>query len=301
MNLNEYLVFVIEHKCNSKCGICFIEGSEEQLADLRKVSLPLFKKALDVIPKGMYSGIVFSGGEVTLSEELPEYAAYARDKGFDNIMIQTNARALSNYKKVQEFKAAGINHYFVSFHSADYDLSDKITGKSGAHAQTVKGLENLRDLGLTVFTNTVMSSLNYKVLPGVGEYLQTFKNIIGMHFWGYVPMTLQASELLLPYESAAPYLNQTIKYLLDHHRKICVKFFPVCLLDEPYKKFHDNRQPITFGIIDKFVDQRFEACDYKTYPCCGGSDCIGLPKMYRDTMAPDHWMSLKKINVGSKA
>ncbi len=291
MNLDEYLVFVIEHKCNSKCGICFIEGSEEQLVDLRKVSLPLFKKSLDLIPKGKYSGVVFSGGEVTINEELPEYAAVARDKGFKNIMIQTNARALSKIEKAQQLKNAGINHYFVSFHSADYDLSDKITGRVGAHAQTVKALENLRELDLTVFTNTVMSSQNYKVLPEIGEFLQGFDNILGMHFWGYVPMTVQAPELLLPYELTGPYLNKTIKYLLSHNRRICVKFFPACLLDEPYKKYHDNRQPITFGIIDKFVDQRFEACEYQSYACCKGTDCIGLPKMYRDTMSSNSWIS----------
>ena len=290
MNLDEYLVFVIEHKCNSKCGICFIEGTNEELVDLRRVSLPFFKKTLDLIPEGMYSGIIFSGGEVTLNEQLPEFASFAREKGFQNIMIQTNARALSDFRKAKQLKSAGINQYFVSFHSADNDISDRITGRAGAHSQTVKGLENLNEFGLTVFTNTVMSSLNYMVLPEIGEFLQKFSNIAGMHFWGYVPVTEKASELILPYGLAAPYLNKTIKYLLSHRRKICVKFFPVCLLDDPYKKYHNNAQPITFGLIDNFVDKRFQSCDFKKYSCCEGTDCIGLPKLYKNIKPSGNWM-----------
>ena len=295
MNLGEYVVFVIEHKCNSKCGICFIEGTDDELVDLRRVSLPFFKKFLGLIPKEKYSGIIFSGGEVTLNEQLPEYASYARDKGFQNIMIQTNARALSDLGKAKQLKSAGINQFFVSFHAVDNDLSDRITGRAGAHSQTVRGLENIRELGLTVTTNTVMSSLNYTVLPEIGKFLQEFSNIIEMHFWGYVPVTSKASELILPYGLAAPYLNKTIKYLLSHRKGICVKFFPVCLLDEPYKKYYRNDQPNNLGIIDGFVKGRINSCDFQKYPCCEGTDCMGLPEMYRNTVLPGGWMPSIKV------
>ncbi|MDP2653391.1 MAG: radical SAM protein [Candidatus Omnitrophota bacterium] len=288
MKDHEYAIFVIENKCNSKCNICWIEGADGALVDLHVISLSYFRKFLESIPKGRHSGVILSGGEVTLNEQLPEYASCARDYGYRNVMIQTNARALSDLRKAEVLKAAGVNQFFVSFHATDDDLSKRITGRTGAHAQTVRGLENLDKLGLTVITNTVMNSMNYAVLPEIGEFLLRFKNIIEMHFWGYVPMSLKGYELILPYALAAPYLNKTLKHLVNHHRGIRVRYFPVCLLDWPYKKFHQMQQPQCYGISRNF-DARYQSCGFQKHPCCEGTDCAGLPEMYQGTM-PGSWM-----------
>ncbi len=291
INENEYLIFVVEEKCNSKCNICCVGGAEGPLIDLSAISIPTFKKFLEVIPQGKYTGVKFSGGEVTLNPQLAEYASHARDKGFKNIMIQTNARALADLRKAKELKAAGINQFFVSFHAADNDLSDKITGRAGAHAQTLKGLENLRQLDMTVITNTVMNAMNYMVLPDIARVLVPFGNITEMQFWGYSPMSLKAFELVLPYGVAAPYLNEAIKYLISHDKEICIKYFPVCLLEDPYKKYHNNDQPIVLGIKDNYID-RSRACNFQNYPCCEGTDCKGLPEVYINSLSPDGWMPL---------
>ena len=289
MNENEYVTFVIEHKCNSKCAICFLKGADNASVDLHAVPFSYLKKFLRLISKDQYSGIVFSGAEVTLNEQLPEYAAYARDKGFRNIMIQTNARALSDICKAKQLRDAGINQFFVSFHSADKDLSDRITGSPGAYFQTVKALENLNKLDLMVITNTVMSSMNYTVLPQIGEFLLKFSNIVEMQFWAYIPMNSKVSELMLPYALTAPYLNKTIKYLINHRKEICVKYFPVCLLDGPYKKYHKNDLPYTFGADENFF-RRLKSCNFQKYPCCGGTNCEGLPEIYKSIMPPGSWM-----------
>jgi len=292
MNQNEYVMFVIENRCNSNCGICWLEGTDGVVTDLHTVSFSFFKKFLKAIPKGKYSGVIFSGGEVTLNEQLPEYASYARDKGFCNIMIQTNGRALANLRKAKQLKDAGINQYLVSFHSADKDLSDRITGRVGAHAQTLKALENLEQLDLTVITNTVVNSINYKGLPAIGRFLRKFSNIVEMEFWGYVPVSSKAAELILPYALAAPYVNKTIKYLVDQGLEICIKYFPVCLLDAPYKKYHNNQQAANaFGVDDHFFT-KINSCGFKNYPCCEGTDCWGLPEKYKSTMPQGHWMPI---------
>lgn len=289
----EYLLFTIEHKCNSKCNICFLEGEGKSLIDLHTLNMPYFKKFLEFASNSKVTGVIFSGGEVTLNDQLEEYASYARDKGFQNIMIQTNARALSNLNRVKQLKSAGINQFFVSFHACDYDLSDRITGRVGAHAQTVKGLENLEKLSLTVLTNTVMTSMNYTTLPDIGQFLKKFNNIVEMQFWGYVPVSLQASELVLPYGLAAPYLNRTIEFLLGQGREICVKSFPVCLLDDQLKKCHNNSHARCFG-VDKNFNKRIVSCDYKTFSCCRGTDCDGLPRLYYSTALSENWMPSTK-------
>jgi len=136
----------------------------------------------------------------------------------------------------------------------------------------------------------VMSSMNYTNLPEIGKFLRKFSNIVEMQFWGYFPMSSKASELILPYALAAPYLNKTIKYLLSHRKEICVKSFPVCLLDDLYKKYHNNDQPKTCFGFKKNFDNRIISCDYKNYPCCEGTDCMGLPEIYKSSMPPKSWM-----------
>lgn len=290
MNLNEYIVFVIGRKCNNRCDICFIDGTDEELADLHAVSMPFFRKFLELIPEGKYSGIIFSGGEPTMNEQLSEYASYAKDKGFHNIMIQTNARMLSDFRRAKQLKAAGVNHFFVSFHSADKDISDRMAGVYGAHAQSVRALENLDRLELSVITNTVMTSMNYKGMPKIGRFLKKFRNILEMHFWGYTPMSSKASELMLPYAVAAPYLNQAIEYIITDGRNVCVKWFPICLLEESYRKYHSNDQPNSLGIIDKFLEKKFNSCNFQKCPCCERTDCLGLPEVYRNAVLPGKWM-----------
>ena len=289
MNRKEYVLFVIENKCNSKCGICLIEGTDGALIDIQRIPLFSFKKILGLIPQGKFSGIIFSGGEVTLNEQLSEYASCARDQGFRNIMIQTNARALLDLRKAKQLKSAGINQFYVSFHSANNDLSDRITGRTGAHSQTVKALENLDKLDLAVITNTVMSSMNYMVLPEIAEFLRKFSNIVEMQFSGYMPLSSHASELILPYALAAPYLNKTIKYLVSHRREIGVKDFPVCLLDDSYKKYFNNDEAKPIGVKENLWN-RIISCNFQKYPCCEGTDCKGVPEIYKSTMPSENWM-----------
>jgi len=289
MNWKEYVLFVIETKCNSKCNFCDVGGFDGELIDLSPISLPMLTKVLKVIPVGKYSGIIFSGGEVTLNKELPEYASFARDRGFRHIMIQTNARALSDLRLAKKLKASGINEFFVSFHSADKELSEKISGRVGSYGQTVKALENLEKLGLMVITNTVMTSMNYKDLPKTGKFLAKFSNIELMQFWGYMPMSSKASELILPYGLAAPYLNKTLKFILNLPRRVGVKWFPVCLLDEAHKKHLKRELPICLGVKENF-HKRGEACDFHRCSCCEETDCWGIPEMYKRVMPPGSWM-----------
>ena len=136
--------------------------------------------------------------------------------------------------------------------------------------------------------------MNYTGLLELAKFLCQFDNILGMHFWGYVPVTKEAAELILPYEPASFYLNETIKFLLTQKRDICVKFFPVCLLDDQYKKYHHNGQPQTLGIIDDFVQKQFNSCGYKHFSCCHGTDCLGIPEIYQALGLSKQWMPSNK-------
>lgn len=295
MKKGEYVIFCVEFKCNSDCPICSIDNMR---SDSKPISLSVFKSVLERCI-GKYSGIILSGGEVTLNKQLPEFIVYARSKGFRNIMIQTNGRILSDMRKAEELKRFGANQFFVSFHSADKGISEKMAERTGSYAQTVKGLENLDALKVEVITNTVLTSMNYEGLPDTARFLAKFSNIKEMHFWGFVPLSAESAQLMLPYVAAAPYLNQSIKYLESCGKKICVKYFPACLLEDPYKALIDNSQSKVLGMRDDFW-KKWDACDFRRHKCCEGTDCMGLPMIHKDKITPEDWVPLNLLEDFSR-
>lgn len=291
MDFNEEkcVIFVIENKCNSRCSFCSIGGADGALTDLLPIPLHFFKKFLKIFSKKQYSGIILSGGEATLNNELPKYASYARKKGFSHIMIQTNGRALSDVRLVKRLKKSGVNQIWLSFHSINKNISHQMSGANGSYMQTLKGLENLEKEGLDVLTSTVMTSMNYKELPEIERFLKRFRNIFEMQFAGYIPMSSKASKLMLPYAEAAPYLNEAIGAVLKSGRNVCVKTFPVCLLEHSYKKYHGVFSSYILGVKKSF-DERGGQCDFKRCLSCQWPDCRGLPAVYRRKASLGIWM-----------
>jgi cyclic pyranopterin phosphate synthase len=114
--------------------------------------------------------IIFSGGEVTLSDELCDYARAARKiPGVEHVRIQTNATRLGRRGKVAELVDAGIDEYFVSVHGHDEPLVDGLLQKKGAFRAMVAGLEAIRDAGDSI-TNTAIVAPNASVLPEIVEF-----------------------------------------------------------------------------------------------------------------------------------
>lgn len=293
INFKQYVLFVIENTCNSRCSFCNVGGGDGKLTDLLPVSLPFLKKFLKVIDPSQYPGIIFSGGEPTLNDQLPDYVSYARKKGFSHIMVQTNGRTLSDIHMAEKLKAAGVDQLFFSFHSATKELADKMAGHRGAYEQTVKALKNLEKLEMPVITNTLITAINFKELPRIGNFLKAFGNIPEMHLWGYTPMSAKAGEWMPPYAKAAPYLNKTIGNMLSAGRKICVKWYPVCLLDFEYRKFQTKDLPYCLG-VKKAFDERGGRCGYKPCPSCEWTQCWGIPALYKQIMPPGSWMPALK-------
>lgn len=285
MKTSTYVKFIVSRKCNNNCVICMIDWMGPKL---KTIALNDFKKQLSLY-KGEYEGVIFSGREVTLNKQLPLYAAYAKASGFRNIMIETNGRALADLHIARELQAAGINEYFVSFHSADPALSRKITRRKNAFTETLKALENLDKLDMTIITNTVMNSLNFSSLPQIAKILLSFQKIKEAQFWGYWPMSRFSSKLLLPYASAAPYLNEALKMLLAKNKSVCVKFFPPCYLLKNHRKYLDNDLSLTTGLEDSFWE-RFGKLNFERCPDCGDNRCDGLPEDSRVSgLTKDHY------------
>lgn len=165
-------------RCNNRCVFC-MEGDhsgEDLRRDLKRFKTEFLTKAqlkrqLGRLPdKGV--PLLFTGGEPTINPKILELAAFARDRGFRRIAVQTNGRMLSSAPFLLRLIRAGVRDFSVSIHGSVRLVHDGATRVRGSFEQTRRGLENLLEAKrrlktLRVSTNTTISRINLDDLPAL--------------------------------------------------------------------------------------------------------------------------------------
>jgi radical SAM protein with 4Fe4S-binding SPASM domain len=114
--------------------------------------------------------VVFTGGEATLRNDLPELIAHAESIG-QITGLNTNARRLADEKYVQKLVEAGLDHVQVTVESCDERIHDEMMRAKGAFKQTIQGLKNALATPLYVMTNTTMLRTNVHRIPETLDFL----------------------------------------------------------------------------------------------------------------------------------
>lgn len=276
----DYVELTMHFKCNLKCEHCMIEGTMDWL---RPESMDRFERILALnAQQRRWKGIIFTGAEVTLRADLPEWARMARASGFEHVRIQTHGVRLAAADYCRELVEAGIDEYFVSVTAADAASHDAITGVPGAFERMLKGLENLEAFpGVATLTNTVVTRRSYRQLAAVVERLAHLRRLVQMEFWNFWPMReTDEKDLIVSHLEALPYLRQAIAAARRHGRAVEVKNFPECLLGEDREALN-NDQPqleIDAAFWPEFMKNGFHQCVHRSY--CGSKRCLGLNTAY---------------------
>jgi MoaA/NifB/PqqE/SkfB family radical SAM enzyme len=153
--------------CNNRCVFCVQGDKRDSVSDF---STDEVKRTLEEARKTADS-IVFTGGELTLREDVVELVRHARSLGFSVIQIQTNGRMLAYEKFVDRLSAAGANEFSPALHGHVADLHDWLTGSPGSFDQTCAGIKNVKARGFSVLTNTVVVRSNFRHLPEIARLL----------------------------------------------------------------------------------------------------------------------------------
>jgi radical SAM protein with 4Fe4S-binding SPASM domain len=171
------LDLALTYRCNNDCAHCYNvqhpspsslgEGSGTNVAELStREWMRVLDKAWDLgIPH-----IIFTGGEPTLRDDLPELVAHAEKNG-QITGLNTNARRLSDPHYVEKLVAAGLDHVQITVESNDSEIHDDMVRTKGAYTQTIKGLKNALASRLYVMTNTTMLRTNAHTIPATLDFL----------------------------------------------------------------------------------------------------------------------------------
>jgi radical SAM protein with 4Fe4S-binding SPASM domain len=156
----------ITYRCNNNCSHCY----NARPRNYPELSLEEWKRVIDQVWTLRIPHIVFTGGEPTLSPNLPELVAYAESQGLIT-GLNTNGRKLADAEFVQSLVDAGLDHVQVTLESHDPAIHDKMVAARGAWQETVAGIKNVLASRLYVMTNTTLLTHNSPTIEATLQFL----------------------------------------------------------------------------------------------------------------------------------
>jgi len=196
----------LTYKCNNNCLHCY-SSSPRQKPEL---STKEWKKIIDLCAKLEIPQIVFTGGEPTLREDLPELVRHAQDKGIVTGLL-SNGRLLGVKKDLAEkLVKAGLDYVQITIESCIEEEHDKITRVPGSWRETIEGIKNSVKAGIYTTTNTTITRINHDEIEKLIEMLYNLgvKNV-GFNALIYAGRAVKtASELALPIEQLKTVLDR---------------------------------------------------------------------------------------------
>jgi radical SAM protein with 4Fe4S-binding SPASM domain len=178
------LDLALTYRCNNDCAHCYnVQHTSYSDLDLRagldgnlvpgtktELSTRAWMRVLDKAWDLGIPHIIFTGGEPTLREDLPELIAHAEKNG-QITGLNTNARRLSDPHYVEKLVAAGLDHVQITLESNDAEIHNAMVCNKSAFPQTVNGLKNALASPLYVMTNTTMLRTNAHTIPATLDFL----------------------------------------------------------------------------------------------------------------------------------
>lgn len=226
------VVWNMTRRCNLKCVHCYAQAKDIEFEN--ELSTEEGKALIDDLASFGSPVMLFSGGEPTLRKDLPELAAYAREKGM-RAVISTNG-TLIDRNMARKLKEVGLSYVGVSLDGMR-DTNDKFRGMKGAFNAALRGIHNCQEEGIKVGLRFTINKQNVRDIPAIFDLLEE-KQIPRICFYHLVYAgrgSKMVSEDLSLEES-----RQAVDLILERTRNLHEKGFPAEVLtvdnhcDGPY-------------------------------------------------------------------
>lgn len=156
----------LTYRCNNDCAHCY----NARPRNFPEQDTDYWKKILDHIWEIGIPHVVFTGGEPTLRDDLPDLISHAEELGLIT-GLNTNGRRLSDSEYVQQLVIAGLDHVQITLESHDPIIHNQIVRAKYAWEQTVSGVKNALASPLYVMTNTTLLQSNSLFLKETLNFL----------------------------------------------------------------------------------------------------------------------------------
>jgi MoaA/NifB/PqqE/SkfB family radical SAM enzyme len=193
------IIFFVTSKCNSRCIGCFNWEDLNQNDDL---SLEEILKTARKLPKIKH--ILFSGGEPTLREDLPEICKIFLDNNkIRSISIPTNGLMPKKISKIvgeilQKNPSLLIGlHFSLDGLEKTHDYLRGIKGNFMKVKETINEINKLKKKypnQIDTSINTVISNKNYQEIPKLIKYVKRLG--VGDHTFDFLRGNIQENKMI---------------------------------------------------------------------------------------------------------
>ena len=155
-NLPHFIFIAPTYRCQCRCVHCFaniLGRDDHDTLDTRQL-----KSVIDQAKRLGVIGIIFSGGEPLLREDLAELVQHARKAGLLT-RVDTNGLLLDR-ERISKLKKAGVTQFAVSIDDPDPETHDRLRGVPGTYKKAVEGIKILRELNIPCQILTYTSKRN---------------------------------------------------------------------------------------------------------------------------------------------
>lgn len=160
----------LTYRCDNRCLHCYNEASRAKV----EYSETQWRAVLEHVRAIGIPHVVFTGGEPSLLDYLPELVAHAESLGLIT-GLNTNGRRLADADYLQRLVTAGLDHVQITLESHDERIHNRIVANPQAWAETVAGIRNALDTRLFVMTNTTLLDENSPYLAETLAFLSDIK------------------------------------------------------------------------------------------------------------------------------
>lgn len=155
----------LTYECNNKCCHCYLSDNKND----GTLTTDQWKEILDKLWEIGVPEVAFTGGECTLRDDLPDLVKYGKE--FITGIITNGTHLTPDLTK--KLKENHLDWIQITLESDKPEIHDKIVGRTGAFMETMTGIKNAVDSGLSVSINVTLTKKNYKDLQQLIALMKT--------------------------------------------------------------------------------------------------------------------------------
>lgn len=140
------VVWNITRTCNLRCVHCYTDSAAHRYPG--ELTTAECRAVIDDLAGFRVPAVLLSGGEPLVRADVPDLAAYARDRGL-HVVLSTNG-TLIDAAAARRFVALKIAYVGISLDSAVPSVHDRFRGVEGAFQRTMRGFRHCVEAGQKV-------------------------------------------------------------------------------------------------------------------------------------------------------
>ncbi|MEW6203383.1 MAG: radical SAM protein [bacterium] len=271
--------------CNQHCRFC---SNPEREAT---INLDSAKEQIDSLVGQEYFGVIFTGGEPTLNDILPDIIAYGKTKDIQIRMV-TNGQKTADRDYFKQLVDAGIDHINVSIHSCIEKVQTFLTENPDSLKNITKTLENTAEFDIPTDVNTVINRYNANHLDKTAKWaVKNFPHVRHIVWNNIDPRMNRASknrDTIPKMRDFEVSLYKAMKFMDSTGRTFRVERVPLCYMAEyahcstETRKIVKGEERITHFLDEKeyvrqtdFIHGKAECCEI----CLLNDVCAGMFEM----------------------